>query len=37
MPTNTKEAGLEALIVNYLVDQNGYEQGSSAEYDKTTR
>ncbi len=34
MPTNTREAGLEALIVNYLVDQNGYELGSSADYNK---
>ena len=34
MPTNTKEASLEALIVNYLVDKNGYELGSSADYNK---
>ena len=30
MPTNTRESGLEALIVNWLVEQNGYEQGSNA-------
>jgi type I restriction enzyme R subunit len=29
MPTNTKEAGLENLIVSYLVDHHGYEQGSN--------
>jgi type I restriction enzyme R subunit len=31
--TNTKESGLEALIVRHLVEQNGYEQGESADYD----
>ena len=25
--TNTREEGLEALIVKWLVEQNGYEQG----------
>lgn len=30
--TNTKESGLEALIVKWLVDQNGYEQGTNADY-----
>jgi type I restriction enzyme R subunit len=32
MPTNTKEAGLENLIVSYLVDHHGYEQGSNDNY-----
>ena len=34
MPTDTREAGLETLIVNWLVEQNGYEQGVSADYDR---
>ena len=34
MITDTKEKGLEALIVNWLRDQNGYEQGLPAEYNK---
>ncbi len=32
--TDTKEKGLEALIVEYLRDQNGYEQGTSSDYDR---
>lgn len=32
--TNTKENGLEALIVKWLVEQNGYEQGTSADYNR---
>lgn len=32
--TNTKESGLEALIVKWLVDRNGYEEGSNADYNK---
>lgn len=32
--TNTKESGLEALIVKWLVDHNGYEEGSNADYNK---
>ena len=32
MPTNIHESGLEALIVNWLVEQNGYEQGANADY-----
>ena len=32
--TNTKENGLEALIVKWLVDHNGYEEGSNADYNK---
>lgn len=31
---NTKEAGFESLIVKYLVEQNGYEEGSNSGYDK---
>ena len=34
MPTNTREAGLEALIVDWLVSQNGYEQGKPADYNR---
>lgn len=34
MFTNTKENGLETLIVKYLVEQNGYEEGSNADYDQ---
>ena len=32
--TNTKESGLEALIVKWLVDHNGYEEGNNADYNK---
>lgn len=32
--TNTKESGLEALIVKWLVEHNGYEEGSNADYSK---
>lgn len=34
MPTNMNERSLEDLIVNYLVDQNGYELGISNDYNK---
>ncbi|MCL2364790.1 MAG: type I restriction endonuclease [Defluviitaleaceae bacterium] len=34
MRANIKESGLEALIVNYLVNNNGYEQGTSADYNR---
>ena len=34
MPTNIKESGFESLIVNWLVEQNGYEQGATADYNK---
>ena len=34
MLTDTKEKGLETLIVEYLRDQNGYEQGTSSDYDR---
>lgn len=32
--TNTKESGLESLIVKWLVEQNGYEQGTNADYNR---
>ena len=32
--TNTKESGLESLIVKWLVEQNGYEEGANADYNK---
>ena len=32
--TNTKESGLEALIVKWLVKHNGYEEGTNADYNK---
>ena len=32
--TNTREEGLEALIVKWLVEQNGYEQGTNDDYSK---
>ena len=32
--TNTKESGLESLIVKWLVDQNGYEEGTNSDYNK---
>lgn len=32
--TNTKESGLEALIVKWLVEQNGYEQGTNPDYNR---
>ena len=32
MPTNTKEAGLETLIVKWLIEQNSYEQGENKDY-----
>lgn len=31
---NTKESGLEALIVKWLVDHNDYEEGTNADYNK---
>jgi len=34
MSTNTKEAGLESLIVDYLVNVNHYEQGQNSDYNK---
>lgn len=32
--TNTKESGLESLIVKWLVEENGYEEGTNADYNK---
>lgn len=32
--TNTKESGLESLIVKWLVEKNGYEEGTNADYNK---
>lgn len=32
MFTNTKESGLESLIVKWLVEHNGYEQGHNHDY-----
>lgn len=35
MSTDTSEKGLETIIVDYLRDTNGYEQGVSADYNTT--
>ncbi len=32
--TNTKENGLETLIVKWLVEHNGYEEGKNTDYSK---
>jgi type I restriction enzyme, R subunit len=32
--TNTKESGLETLIVDYLINDNGYEQGTNKDYNR---
>jgi len=32
--TNTRESGLETLIVDWLVSHNGYEQGTNADYNR---
>ena len=32
--TNTRENGLEALIVKWLVEHNDYEEGNNADYNK---
>lgn len=32
--TNIKESGLESLIVKWLVEQNGYEQGANEDYNR---
>lgn len=34
MPTNIKESGLEALIVKWFVEQNGYEEGKNSDYNR---
>ena len=32
--TNTKENGLETLIVKWLIEHNGYEEGKNPDYSK---
>lgn len=34
MVSNTKEVGLESLIVDYMAHNNGYEQGENSDYNK---
>ncbi len=34
MPTNTKESGLETLIIDWLVQHNGFEQGQNSDYNR---
>jgi type I restriction enzyme, R subunit len=34
MPTNVKENGFETLIVEYLMKQNHYEEGTNSDYNK---
>ena len=34
MPTNTKEAGFETLIVKHLTAVNGYEEGTNGDYNR---
>jgi type I restriction enzyme R subunit len=34
MPTSTKESGLEELIINSLVHENGYGQGGNGDYNR---
>ncbi|MDR2697267.1 MAG: DEAD/DEAH box helicase family protein [Holophagales bacterium] len=34
MPTDTSEYGLESLIVKWLVEQNGFERGVNADYNR---
>ena len=34
MTTNTWENGLETLIVKWLVEHNGYEEGANSDYSK---
>lgn len=34
MVTNTKESGLETLIIDYLVNSNGYELGTNDDYNR---
>ena len=34
MPTNTRESGLETIIVDWLINHNGFEQGVSTEYNR---
>lgn len=35
MPTDTSEKKLESILVSYLTDKQGYEQGVSDDYNKT--
>ena len=35
MPTNTSEKGLQKIVLNYLHDHQGYEVGSTNDFDKT--
>lgn len=37
MPTNTSEKQLETILVSYLRDQHGYEEGVSTTITKTMR
>ena len=32
--TDTRECGFETLIVKWLVEHNGYEEGNNADYNK---
>lgn len=32
--TDTRESGFETLIVKWLVEHNGYEEGNNADYNK---
>ena len=34
MLSNTKEIGFETLIIDHLVNVNGYEQGQNSDYNK---
>jgi type I restriction enzyme R subunit len=34
MGTNTKEQGFESLIIDYLITQNGFEQGENTDYNR---
>lgn len=34
MPTDISEKELETILVSYLRDQQGYEEGTSSDYDK---
>lgn len=34
MPTNIRENGFETLICDHLVNNNGFELGNTAEYNK---
>ena len=34
MTTNTKEIGLESLIVDYMVSTNGFQLGANSDYNK---